>query len=234
MKKKHIFYWIFLMAIFTCTTGFGLGDLKKEIKPDTDKCEGKKDKKKCKNEEYLKTGAKVVAVGIAAKLIYDMVVDYTSTNVTSDYEIGKTYLLTHDELPDSPIVLSYSAELNPEKVVKVGNKMTVNTKVDVVPAKKKKKKKVVLEEEIKIFDNEDTSKVLKSMKKRVNDEKGLAGSYENSFAFTLPAGLPQGVYPIETVAYLNGKAHKPENNTMQVVLNVLEDQSYQVEFIALK
>src|SRR5690606_37938924 len=118
------------------------------------------------------------------------------------------------------IVYSYKAELSPKNLVKVGNKMTVNTKVDVVPAKKKKK--VVLEEEIKIFDNEDTSKVLKSMKKRVNDEKGLAGSYENSFAFTLPAGLPQGVYPIETIAYLNGKAHKPESNNMQVVLNVLQ------------
>ncbi|VUD56644.1 hypothetical protein TDB9533_02300 [Thalassocella blandensis] len=232
MSKNPFILSAFLITVFTFTTGFGLKDIKKEIKPDTEKCEDKKNKSKCKNKEYLKTGAKVVAVGVAAKLIYDLVVEYTSLNVSSDYEVGKTYLLTNKELPESPIVYAYKAELAPQNIVKVGNKMTVNTKVDVVPSKKKKK--VVLEEEIKIYDNEDTSKVLKTMKKRVNDENGLAGSYENSFSFTLPTGLPQGVYPIETVAYLNGKAHKPESNAMQVVLNVLENREYQIEFIALK
>lgn len=228
MIKKKLYVVLFTLFSFTLLTGFGLKDLTDKIKPNTDKCEKSSNKSRCKREERLKSAAKVVAIGVAAKLLYDLVVEYTSIGVKGDHEIVEVYLNKNKTLPPNPKVLTYTANMSPTNLVKVGKKVTVKSYVEVVPSKKSRKVKI--EEKIDIYDNEDTKKTIKSLVKTVNDEQQKAGAYENQFSFTLPKGMPQGVYPIKTAILVDGKAHPAANNDMQVVLRVNHDHSYQLAY----
>jgi len=214
---------------FTLLTGFGLKDLKKKIAPDTDKCENRADKSKCKNKERLKSAAKVVAIGVAAKIIYDMVVEYTSIGVKGDHEIVEVYLKENKKLPKVPTLIAYKANILPNATVKVGKPVTVKSSLSVVPGRDSRTVKI--EEKIEIFDNEDDKKVIKSLTKTVNGKESKAGAFENEFSFTLPKGMPQGVYPIKTAVVVDGKLQKPTTNKMQLVLHILEDAHYQIAYL---
>ena len=213
---------------FTLLSGFGLKDITKELGPDTDKCEKSSNKSKCKNEEYLKSAAKIAAVTVAAKLIYEMVIDYKTEQVTNDKTVTREYKKQHGSLPEKTEVLAYDAKLNPNSIVEVGKPINIDTSVKVVVGKKSKK--VLIEEKLEIFDNEKTDQVINSLTKKVSNGKG--GAYENTFSFTLPEGMPQGVYPIKTSVILDGKAFEHANSDMQVVMEVLHDGSYQIAYNA--
>lgn len=213
---------------FTLLTGFGLKDLTKELGPDTDKCEKSSNKSKCKNEEYLKSAAKIAVVTVAAKLIYEMIVDYKTEQVTNDKTVTKEYKKQHGSLPDTTQVLVYDAKLNPNSIVEVGKLINIDTSVKVVMGKKSKK--VFIEEKLEIFDNEKTDQVINSLTKKVSNGKG--GAYENTFSFTLPEGMPQGVYPIKTSILIDGKPFEHADSDMQVVMEVLHDGSFQIAYLA--
>lgn len=213
----------------TFTTGFGLKDLAKEIKPDTDKCEKSSNKKDCERKENIKTAAKVVAVGIAAKIIYDMVIDYKTRNVSDEGKVVEKYKSKFKNLPDNPEVMSYESSLKPGQVVKPGEPVLLVSKVEVVPGKNGGP--VLVQEKIAIHDNEDPQKIIKSLVKTVNEASKKGGAFENEFSFTLPVGMPQGVYPVETAVLLNEKESSKEQNDMQVVLRVGPEGQY--ELIAL-
>jgi hypothetical protein len=61
---------------------------------------------------------------------------------------------------------------------------------------------------------------LKNFIKPVNEKTKTGGRYKNEFSFTLPEGLPQGVYPIKTELLLNGAVVDTANNDIQLVLQV--------------
>ena len=193
---------------FTCVTGFGL----KDIKPDLDKCKDKKKDKKCKAEEI----GKVVVIAAAAKLIYDMVLEYNSKEVANEKQVKDKYLKDKKELPNEPQVLMYKSSLKPGTVVKVGKQTKVVSSLEVIPGKNSAT--VDIQEKIEIYDNEETDKVIKSLVKAVNEKTQKTGSFENEFNFTLPEGMPQGVYRVKTAVLLNGKEQKDTSNEMQVVL----------------
>ena len=213
-----------LLIACTMTTGFGLKDLAKEVKPDTDKCEKSKNKKDCERKENLKTAAKVAAIGIAAKIIYDMVIDYKSKNVAGEDAVVTAYKAKHKTLPDKPLVLSYTTSLKPGQVVKPGEPVLLVSKLEVVPGKDGAP--VLVQEKIAIHDNDETQKVIKSLVKNVNEATKKGGAYENEFSFTLPVGMPQGVYPVQTAVLLNDQELDKEMNDMQVVLQVMPDGRY--------
>ncbi|WP_187409420.1 hypothetical protein [Saccharophagus sp. K07] len=208
----------------TLTTGFGLKDLAKEIKPDTDKCEKSSNKSDCKRKENLKTAAKVAAVGIAAKIIYDMVIDYRSKKVEDEDKVAEAYKSKFKNLPATAEVVAYESNLRPGQVVKPGEPVLLVSRVQVVPGKDGAA--VLVQEKISIFDNEDPNKVIKSLVKNVSGASQKGGTYENEFSFTLPVGMPQGVYPIQTAVLLNEKETSTEKNEMQVVLQVMQDGRY--------
>lgn len=226
--KKTAAILFTIMIAGTFTTGFGLKDLSKQVKPDFDKCDEKKNKSDCKTKEVLKTTTKVVVIGIAAKIIYDMVIDYKSKNVADENAVVKSYKGKHKALPSKAQVVSYSTSLKPGQVVKPGKPVLLVSKVEVVPGKDGAP--VIVQEKISIHDNEDTDKVIKSLTKSINDPGQKGGIYENEFSFTLPIGMPQGVYPIQTSVILNDTESNKENNEMQVVLQVLENGTYQIAY----
>lgn len=229
--KKTVAVFGTLLLACTLTTGFGLKDAIKDVKSTAekssgDKCDKAKDKKRCERKEKLKTAATVVAVSVAVKVIYDMVIDYKSKNVTAEDEVVKAYKAKHKTLPDKPQVVAYSTSLKPGQVVKPGKPILLVSKLEVVPGKDGGP--ILVQEKIAIHDNEDPKKVIKSLVKSVNESNKKGGIYENEFSFTLPVGMPQGVYPLETAILLNDQELNKENNEMQVVLEVMQDGRYQL------
>jgi DNA-directed RNA polymerase subunit H (RpoH/RPB5) len=177
----------------------------------------------------VETGAKIIAVGIAAKLIHDMVIEYKTSQTKDEKKVVKEYSKKNKTLPSEPKVVEYETSIKPGDVVKAGKEVQVVSRLVVVPGNDGKP--VEIKEEINIFDNEDNTKSLKNLTKPVNEKTKQTGEFKNQFKFTLPEGMPQGVYPIKTLVLLNGKTSNPSNNKMQLVLDV--DQNHQYRILAV-
>lgn len=214
--KRYIGVLAAALLLSTNSYGFGVGDLKNSLDK-SDKC--KPDDQGCKNREHLKGAAKVAAIAIAAKIITDMVIEYRTKNISDEDAVAKEYKVGHDNnLPEQPVASVYTTTTLPSKVVQPGKKVTIQSDMVVVPGRAQKD--TLIEERLAIFDNEDNTKELKSLTKTVNEQTKRAGHYNNEFSFTLPEGLPQGVYPIKSELLINGQAAKTADADIQLVLNV--------------
>ena len=177
------------------------------------------------NKRLKQIGA-VIVVGIAAKLIYDMVVDYKSKQVNDEGEVVARYKKAHGGLPDEPVLVNYESNIKPGEVVTAGNDISIQSKLEVV--RSQSSRKLEIKEKITIFDNEDTSKELKSLTKVVNKDSSTSGAFENEFTFKLPKGMPQGIYPVRTAVIVNGKEYAPVNSQMQLIYVPQESEKYQL------
>jgi hypothetical protein len=74
----------------------------------------------------------------------------------------------------------------------------------------------LIEERLTIWDNEDNQLALKAMTKKAGKESG--GVFRGEFSFTLPEGLPQGLYPITTELMLDGELSGDRKLQLQLVL----------------
>ena len=180
----------------------------------------------CKNREHLLAAAKVAAVVVAVKYISDMVVEHRAKKVADEDGVATDYKTQHQNLPEKPQASVYSTSALPGSVVQPGKKVVIQSDIVVVPGRAQRE--TVIQERLAIFDNEDNTKELKSLTKDVNEETKTAGRYTNEFSFTLPEGLPQGVYPIKNTLIINGEDVQSANNDIQLVLNVDHDGRYQL------
>jgi hypothetical protein len=217
MKKACLIFVIVAFAFSTgvAQAGFSLDDIKKNI-DQSGKC--KEDDKDCIAKEKLKAAGRVAAIGLAAKLITDMIVHYRSKKVTNEDQVAEEYKKEHKTLPKEPIVAKYLAKSDPDKVVKSGTKVTVHSDIIVVPGSEKKE--ALIEEQLAIYDNENHDDMIKSLKKEVNAKTKRGGRYQNDFSFTLPQEMPQGIYPVSTTLWLNGKQVNQQNKELQLVLHI--------------
>lgn len=226
MKGKQVHKLVVIAIAMSLLTGFSLGDVDKKLSPGSGDCSKAKDPKKCKKEQDLKTGAKIIAIGVAAKLIHDMIIEYRSAQTRPEADVVEEYKKTHPNLPAEPEVVAYTSSIKPGEIVKAGKEVLINSSLVVVPGMNSKA--IEIKEQIDIHDNEKNEQVLKTLIKPVNEKTNKSGAFNNEFKFTLPVGMPQGVYPIKTQVLLNGKAAKPTNNKMQLVLNVDHDSNYTI------
>lgn len=229
MNKSRLTKILLLGTSVSLLTGFGFGDLTKDIVPDVPdvtKCSGKK----CQEQEVLKSTTKIIAIGIAAKLIKDMIISYSSKVTSNEDKTISAYKKRNGSLPNKAKVTMYKSSIQPGDVVHSGKVVLVASKLEAI--RSKKSKNVDLKEKITIYDNENNKKVLKSVTKSVNAKNKRSGAFKNEFKFTLPVGMPQGLYPIKSVVLLNNKAIKPIKNNMQLVLNVISPDSYQIVALA--
>lgn len=188
----------------------------------------KKGNQGCKNREHLLAAAKVAAVAVAVKYIADMVIDYHSKKVADEDGVAADYKTQHENLPEKPVASVYNTSTLPGSVVQTGKKVIIQSDIVVVPGREQKD--TLIEERLAIFDNEDNTKELKSLTKVVNEDTKRGGHYTNEFSFTLPEGLPQGVYPIKTALLLNGETAQTKSADIQLVLQV--DAAGKMRFIA--
>jgi hypothetical protein len=182
----------------------------------------------CKNREHLLAAAKVAAVAVAAKYIADMIVEQHAKKVSDEDGVVKDYKTKNPTLPDKPQASTYTTNALPGTVVQPGKKVVIQSDIVVVPGRDQKETRI--QERLAIFDNEDNTKELKSLTKDVNEGTKRGGRYTNEFTFTLPEGLPQGVYPIKTTLILNGEEKETINNDLQLVLEV--NSKGEMKFVA--
>lgn len=214
MKSRLLI--LFLSITFLHSThAFDLTDLKRTVDK-SHKC--KSGDQGCKNREHLKAAAKVAAVAVAVTLITKMVINQRSERIAKEEQVAEEYKTNNSNLPAEPMATEYDTKALPGSVVEPGKEVVIQSDIVVVPGTQQKT--ALIEERIAIFDNEDNTKELKNFTKPVNEKTKRGGRYKNEFAFTLPEGLPQGVYPIKTDLLLNGKVVGSANNDIQLVLQV--------------
>jgi hypothetical protein len=167
-----------------------------------------------KNKDLKRIGT-IIAVGIAAKLIYDMVIEHQTQQISNEKAVIDKYKERHKSLPAEPTLVSYESSLQPGGVVNAGSDISITSQLEVVRGAGSQT--VDIQERIVIFDNEDPNKEIKSFTKPVNTETKRGGAFANEFKFKLPKGMPQGVYPIKTQVIIDGKASEPVETMMQLV-----------------
>ncbi len=209
-----------LVAIIACAlanpvAAFSLKDLKDNIDR-SHKC--KSGDQGCKNREHLKAAARVAAVAVAVTLITKMIINYRSERIAKEDQVSEEYKAKNQHLPAEPVATEYQTKTIPGNVVTPGQEVVIQSDIVVVPGTRQKT--ALIEERIAIYDNEDNTKELKSFTKPVNEKTKAGGRYKNEFSFTLPEGLPQGVYPIKTELLLNGEVVNTANNDIQLVMHV--------------
>lgn len=170
----------------------------------------------CK-KKHLKTLGAIIAVSVAAKIIYDMIIEHRAEQMKNDNQVVNKYKEQYQNLPAEPALVNYETHIQPGSVVNPGNSVSIVSTLEVV--RSKDKEQVSIEEKIIIYDNQDPTKELKSLVKQVNRDTGKCGAFKNEFTFTLPKGMPQGVYPIKTAVIIDGKEYAPLENKMQLVNN---------------
>lgn len=170
----------------------------------------------------------VAQIGLAAKALYDISISFQSEEVANEKTVVKLYLQDNDSLPKQSKVVSYTSDIPSGNITSPGASTVIVSQLTVVPGEKSKK--IAIEEKIEIFDNDDNTKVIQSLVQTVN-KKSKGGNFTNRFTFTLPDGMPQGIYPIRTAAIVDNVEQQAINSKMQVALQVFPNNSYQ--FIAL-
>lgn len=221
--KSKLFVLLLSTAFLHSSHAFDLTDLKRTVDKSY-KC--KSGDQGCKNREHLKAAAKIAAVAVAVTLITKMVIKHRSERITKEEQVTEEYKTQNKMLPAEPIATEYITKTLPGSVVEPGKEVIIQSDIVVVPGTQQKT--TLIEERITIYDNEDNTKELKNFTKPVNEETKSGGRYQNEFSFTLPEGLPQGVYPIKTELLLNGKVAGNSNNDIQLVLRVNEFGSMQL------
>jgi len=214
---KKIILLIVSISIVNPVFAFGLQDIG-HVFDKSYKC--KNDDQACKNRQHLLAVAKVAAVAVAAKYIVDMVVEHKAKKLADEKAVAKDYKDQHTSLPEKAEASVYTTTTEPGNVVQPGKKVVIKSDIVVVPGRDEKD--TLIQERMAIFDNEDHEKELKSLTKNVNEGTKRAGHYTNEFSFTLPEGLPQGVYPIKNTLLINGEEIQSANNDLQLVLHVDE------------
>lgn len=167
-------------------------------------------------KDTAKDTARQLAAETTAQMIRGMFIGYTTEQTQSDDEVAKDYERKHGDLPANARVSSYRTEIQPGDSVRPGTEVKVRSWIEVTPGRSGNRP--VIEERLTIWDNEDNSVALKSMTKAAGER---AGAFRGEFTFTLPEGLPQGVYPVSTDLMLNGERVGDQKHGLQLVLRVL-------------
>lgn len=213
--KTRLLVAIVICSLVAPVNAFSLKDLKDNIDR-SHKCSS--NDQGCKNRERLKAAARVAAVAVAVTLITKMIIKQRSERIAKEEQVAEEYKAKNQNLPKEPMATEYATKTLPGNVVPPGQEVVIQSDIVVVPGTSKKS--ALIEERIAIYDNEDNTKQLKNFIKPVNAKTKTGGRYKNEFSFTLPEGLPQGVYPIKTELLLNGKVVNAADNDIQLVLNV--------------
>lgn len=162
--------------------------------------------------------ARQVVIQTTAQMVRDMIIGYTTVQVKSEREVSAEFEKQTGSLPVNPKVSAYRSEILPGTSVRPGTEVRVKSHIEVVPGTSGARANI--EEKMTIWDNDDNSIALNSMTKAPGSSTANGGAYTSEFTFTLPEGLPQGVYPVSTHLLLNGEQVGDQKHGLQLVLQV--------------
>lgn len=152
----------------------------------------------------------------ATELIVNMIIDYSTEQTKTEEQVSKEYEEENGALPATTTVSSYQTSILPGESVRPGTEVSVKSVIAVVPGQDRATAKI--EETLTIYDSEEPTTELKSMTKPAAENSG--GEFASQFTFTLPEGMPQGVYPIRSRLQLNGEVAGDNQQQLQLVLHV--------------
>lgn len=163
-------------------------------------------------EETAKQTAEQVVIQTASDMVREMIITYTTVQTSSEEEVSEEYEEKNGQLPENMTVTAYRSEILPAAAVSPGTEVQVKSFIEVVPGRNGKTARI--EEKLTIWDNEDNTVALKSMLKRAGKQ---GGAFTGEFTFSLPEGMPQGVYPITTSLMMDGEWLQDEKHRLQLV-----------------
>ncbi|MBI3375498.1 MAG: hypothetical protein HY017_27595 [Betaproteobacteria bacterium] len=157
--------------------------------------------------------ARGAAAGAAIGALACLAFNYSSKQVKSAQQVQQEYKAAQGSEPERTTVTKYENSYQPGTVVQSGKPMQVSSYIEVVQGRDNVRPTV--EEELVLYhpDGREATKT----RKTANAGQG-AGGYSTTFSLTLPAGIPQGQYPLKTAVYLNGTKALDRNATLQVVM----------------
>src|SRR6478672_8014378 len=159
----------------------------------------------------LVTGGIGAAIGALACVAYNYYAKQTKTSqqVTDEYKAKNK-----GTLPASATVTRFNVQVAPTAKVQAGNAVDVASNIEVVPGTSNPQPNV--EQEITLF-SPDGAQAGKA-RKPANQAGTGGGAFETSFKFSLPQGVPQGVYPVKSQLYVDGKPAAGTDTRFQVVV----------------
>jgi hypothetical protein len=156
------------------------------------------------------TGAAAgAAIGALACVAYNYATKQTKTaqQVSDEYKAKN-----RGTLPASATVTRFNVQVAPTAKVQAGNAVNVASNIEVVPGTSNPSPNV--EQEITLFSPDGAQ----AGKARKPASQAGGGAFETSFKFSLPQGVPQGVYPVKSQLYVDGKPAAGTDTRFQVVV----------------
>ena len=149
------------------------------------------------------------AIGALACVAYNY---YTKQTKTAQQVSDEYKAKNRGTLPAAATVTRFNVQVAPTAKVQAGNAVNVASNIEVVPGKNNPKPNV--EQEITLFSPDGAQ----AGKARKPASEAGGGGFETSFKFSLPQGVPQGVYPVKSQLYVDGKPAAGTDTRFQVVI----------------
>ncbi len=139
--------------------------------------------------------------------------NYQTQQTKTAEQVNTAYKVANNgSLPSETSVVSYNVAPDPSATLNVGNPMVIRSQITIVEGTNKKSQPVVEEQLVVLHDG----KSIAQAKKQAN-EGGGTGEYTTKFNLSLPAGVPQGYYPVQTALFLDGQQVQTRSFSFQVV-----------------
>lgn len=117
-------------------------------------------------------------------------------------------------LPPTPTLVGYTSAIPSGRTIKAGGEIQTRSEIEVVTGRTEPISQV--KETIALYKPDGS--VAKRGEKILNEKTPGSAKFENSFTFTMPAGLPQGIYGVQTAVVVNGKTLSQELQRVQLVM----------------
>ncbi len=160
-----------------------------------------------------KKAAGGAVIGGALGAFACMAINYHAEQVKTAKQVQDEYKSVHNgQLPEETKLVKYDAGFKPA-VVHGGQKTQSNSYIEVVQGKDNANP--TIEEEMTLY--KPDGDVIKTVKKPVSNTTS-AGAFKGGFTIPMPEGVPEGVYPVKTALYMNGKKVADKDAKLQVVM----------------
>ncbi len=141
-----------------------------------------------------------------------MAYNYHVRKIRSAQAVEAQYQHERGALPTTSTVDAYQSQLVPGETVRAGSQATMQSRITVLRGTDGAQPQ--LREQLTLFS--PSGKKLTTVTKQADAINGT-GEYETSFQFTLPKGIQEGRYTVQSTLYLNDKQVRTNDVPMVVV-----------------
>lgn len=161
-------------------------------------------------------GAAGAAVGAGIGALACVAVNAKTQQTRTSAEVEAEYRSNTGVLPVEAQVTAYDIRVVPSGVVQSGGQFQLVSTIDILQGTQISVDNVT--ERVTLYRADNSAQELATLEK-VASQKPASGTFENTFTFTLPKGVPAGSYPVQTTVYLNGQPVANRSSYVRVVMN---------------